>query len=294
MTQTPDLSVADALYAGDPAEFVAARDALVKQARVAKDRPLAEALKKLRRPTVGAWYLNVAVRDGLTSLRELLKLGVELRAAQAAHDFKKVVALGPRRADVERRVLADLAAHLRTLGVTASPAALEEVRSTLRAALTDAEAAAAVESGRLDRPLEYGAFGGFGEASASAQAEPEASERTEPEASERTEPEASGPEPAASSAPGEPTADDELAELERQAAEAAAALAKAREKRERAARERAIGEAEAAVAAAEAQAKEARAEHDRLAAELGAAAERLAIAEDALATAEAALARLAP
>lgn len=113
-----------------------------------KDRALADALKALRRPTAGAWYVNVASRARLTSLVEFLKLGRQLRAAQSALDFKTVVALGPRRAELERRVLSDLTAHLAHLGITASPAGPEEVRSTLRASLSDADAAAAVEAGR--------------------------------------------------------------------------------------------------------------------------------------------------
>ena len=153
------MPIADELYAGDPAEFVARRDALVKQARADKDRALADALKALRRPTFGAWYVNVASRARLTSLVEFLKLGRQLRAAQSALDFKTVVALGPRRAELERRVLSDLTAHLAHLGITASPAGLEEVRSTLRASLSDADASAAVEAGRLDRPLAYGDLG---------------------------------------------------------------------------------------------------------------------------------------
>jgi hypothetical protein len=143
---------------------------------------------------VGAWYVNLASRARLTALVEWQKLGRELRLAQAALDFNRVVALSPLRAELERRVLADLTAHLAALGIEASPAGLEEVRSTLRAALTDADAAAAVESGRLDKPLEYGSVGFDGFAVA-ADATPEPHEVPAPEP--EPEPEPPAPEPAA-------------------------------------------------------------------------------------------------
>ncbi len=279
MIEFPGLAeAADALYSADPADFVARRDALAKEARARKDRALAAAIGRLRRPTVGAWYVNLAVRAGLTSLRELLRLGRELRAAQADLDFARVVALGPRRADVERRVLADLRAHLAALGLTASPAALEEVRSTLRAALTDADAAAAVESGRLARPLEYGA--GMPLTTGSLP-------------DEAPMPEESAPEPV--SAPP----DDDLAELERQAAAAEAALAASRARleaaqaqRERLRARRALAAAEERLAAATFATASARAEHDRLATAHGAAAVRLEAAEAEQAAATAAVSAL--
>jgi len=149
-------AAADELYGGEPAAFVARRDELVKVARAAKDRPLAEAIKALRRPTVGAWYVNLASSGHLTALVDLLKLAHEVADAKASGDFKRLVALGPRRSDAERRVLSDLTAHLVTLSITPSQAALEEVRSTMRAALDDLDAAAAVASGRLAQGLAYG------------------------------------------------------------------------------------------------------------------------------------------
>ncbi len=262
MSEMPGLAeAADALYGGDPDDFVARRDALAKEARARKDRELAAAIKALRRPTVGAWFVNLAVRAGLTSLRELLRLGRELRAAQADLDFARVVALGSRRADVERRVLADLRAHLTHLGVAVSPAALEEVRSTLRAALTDADAAAAVEAGRLARPLEYGGLGALG-AVAAAEPELDAQADAEPDA----DADAADPQPAADpqqhaqpeaavtglAKPDEETGDDDLAELEREAAAAEAALAAVRARRERLLARCAVDEARQRLEAAEA------------------------------------------
>lgn len=154
----PDARV-DALYAGDPAAFVAARDALAKELRAGGDREAAARVKALRRPSVAAWYVNIAARASLVSLREWLALGASMREAQAGLDMAAVRSLSAGRAALENRVIRDLTAHLRTLGASVSAPALDEVRDTLRAALADAAAAELVASGRLERALSYGGFG---------------------------------------------------------------------------------------------------------------------------------------
>ena len=149
----------DDLFAGDPSGFVAARDALAKSLRAAGDREGAATVKALRRPSVAAWYVNVAARASLVSLREWLALGASLRAAQAEPDMARVRSLGAGRAALENRGVRDLTAHLGALGVAVSAPAIEEVRATLRAALADEAAADLVSAGRLERALSYGGFG---------------------------------------------------------------------------------------------------------------------------------------
>lgn len=275
-------AAADELYGADPDGFVERREALAKAARLAKDRPLAAAIKALRRPTLGAWYVNLAARAPLASLVEALKLGRELRDAQARLDFRRVVELGPRRAELERRVLRDLTAHLAALGVTATPAALEEVRSTLRAALADADAAAAVQSGRLARPLAYGEPGdGLTAALAAAAGAAEAAVAGD------------------GAAPAGPTGDDdELAALDREAAAAEAALRESqaaleavRARRERLAAERGREAARRRLAEAERTLLRTRDARDALAARLADAEAALGAAERAAAAARAELDR---
>lgn len=152
-------AVADELYGGDPSGFVSLRDARAKEARASGDRELATAIKALRRPSVSAWYVNAAARASLVSLREWLTLGRDLRAASEGLDAVRLRELSGRRSRLESRVVADIAAHVGALGAVASPVALDEVRSTLRAALSDERAALAVAAGRLDRALSYGGFG---------------------------------------------------------------------------------------------------------------------------------------
>jgi hypothetical protein len=166
-------AVGEELYGGAPADFVARRDELAKQARSDGDRELAAAIKALRRPTVGAWYLNLAMRAGLTSLRELLDLGRELRQTQAAGDFAALRDLAARRGPLVTRVLRDLTAHLAQVGVNTTGPGLEEVRTTLGAALADPAVDDQVRAGRLDRAHSYG---GFGEVEMAVLATPKAEE----------------------------------------------------------------------------------------------------------------------
>lgn len=175
VTQEPELaSLTDELYAGPPAEFVARRDELVKQARAAGDRALAARIRALRRPSVGAWYLNTAARAGLTSLRELLHLGEQLREAQAGGDFAGLRELAQSRGPLVSRVVRDLGAHLAQVGTVATAAGLEEVRATLASALAEPEVAEELQRGRLDRPHHYSGFGQLPVAPSTPAAEPSA------------------------------------------------------------------------------------------------------------------------
>src|SRR3712207_8302046 len=69
------------LYVLPPTDFVAARNELVRQARAAGSREIAERLQRLRRPTRSAWLVNLLARD-TTAMRRLSTLGRELRDAQ--------------------------------------------------------------------------------------------------------------------------------------------------------------------------------------------------------------------
>ena len=236
----PDARV-DALYAGDPAAFVAARDALAKELRAGGDREAAARVKALRRPSVAAWYVNIAARASLVSLREWLALGASMREAQAGLDMAAVRSLSAGRAALENRVIRDLTAHLRTLGASVSAPALDEVRGTLRAALADAAAAELVASGRLERALSYG---GFGEVDLSAALAAMAQARAaagEDDAEPEREPDHPEPEP-------EQEPDPALV----------AAVDEARERRDRA--DDAVARAEAALAVAQRELREAKQE----------------------------------
>jgi hypothetical protein len=152
-------AAADELYALEPGEFVAARDAKVKAARAAGDRALATAIGKLRRPTASAWAVNLLARQRPDRLDDLVELGSELRAAQ-----ERLAGAELRRLSEQRRAvvaeLADAAAALAAeRGHPPSEANRREIEATLDAALADADAGDAARSRRLTVALSYAGMG---------------------------------------------------------------------------------------------------------------------------------------
>lgn len=152
--------VADALYAGGPADFVRHRDEAVKEARTAGDRDLAIAIGKLRRPTVGAWLANLLAHLHATELAELLTLGADMRDAQAQLDAASLRELGKRRQEVVRGLVATAKATASELGESAGAPAVAELEATLAAVVADPDAADQLRSGRLTTGLSYAGFGG--------------------------------------------------------------------------------------------------------------------------------------
>ena len=161
------------LYALTPAEFTGRRAELVAAARAAGDREAGRAIAAQRRPTVAAWLVNLLVRDQQPGrsgsdggsrdqgdrLADLLRLGVDLRAAQAALD-------GARIRELSRQRPALLGALVQRARELAGPAGQQvgagvqrELEETLAAAVADDRAAQAVSSGLLTRALAYAGIG---------------------------------------------------------------------------------------------------------------------------------------
>ena len=152
----------DDLYAIDPEEFVAERDRLVRDLK-RTDPDEAARVKKLRKPTVAAWAINVVAREHGTEVAALLAAGDRLRAAQEKALRGDAGAL--RTATEERRAavarVADLAAEV--LGDRASAQA-SAVSATLEAATVDEGVADLVRAGTLDKERSAAAAGfGFGD-----------------------------------------------------------------------------------------------------------------------------------
>jgi hypothetical protein len=137
---------------------VPARDALARSLRAA-DRSAAEAVRKLRKPTVAAWGLNSVARADPAAVDDLLAAGDVLRAAQEA--ALRGDAAGLRSAtEARRRAVGALAARVAEL-LGSAPAG---VAATLEAATVDPEVGALLRAGRLDRERSAAAAGfGFGE-----------------------------------------------------------------------------------------------------------------------------------
>ena len=122
------------LYSTPPADFVAARNQLVKDRRAAKDREAAAALGKLRKPSLADWALNVvAVRHG-DDVAAFLDAAGTVRDAQAA-------AIEGRKGPDIRSALRDLREH--------SGQVLSRAQEVLAEAGRDAGAEAGVVASRL-------------------------------------------------------------------------------------------------------------------------------------------------
>jgi hypothetical protein len=147
------------LYALPPAEFTAARDELAKQARTAGQRDDAALIKKLTRPTVSAWLVNQLVRAAPGSMDRVYELGEALLAAQQELAGDRLRELSVQRRQLIAELMPEVSGVAADAGVTASPAALDEVRATLEAALADAGARDAVRTGQLTRALSYAGIG---------------------------------------------------------------------------------------------------------------------------------------
>lgn len=169
----------DELYAVAPGEFVSLRDEYAGRARAAGDKQAAASIRAARRPTVSAWLLNLLSREQPAELAELLDIGARLRGDADSTDSPG--RSGPsepvdvRQLSARRRELTDaLVSAVERLagdrGVATSADGLREVRTTLDAALVDAEVAATVRRGRLQKTT---AYAGFGPALAFAPAEPD-------------------------------------------------------------------------------------------------------------------------
>ncbi|WP_217614196.1 hypothetical protein [Cellulomonas sp. GbtcB1] len=142
--------VAADLYGVPPAGFTGARTAAVKAARSGGERDLARAVGALRKPSSAAAAVNLLVRERPDDLGALLDLGVRIREAQAALAGADLRAL---HAEQQRAVGAAADAALALLGGGAGGAVRGQVEATLRAAMGDPDAAAAVATGLLVRDL---------------------------------------------------------------------------------------------------------------------------------------------
>ena len=146
------------LYVLPPTDFVAARNDLVRQARAAGSRDIAERLQQLRRPTRSAWLVNLLASDS-AAMQRLSALGRQLRDAQTGLAAAELRSLAEQR----RRLIADLIeraqAYADEAGVRLTATVLSEVQATLQAALVDLAGAMMIRNGRLVRPLSHSGFG---------------------------------------------------------------------------------------------------------------------------------------
>lgn len=141
--------IADELYGLPPEAFTAARNTHAKAAKDAGDRHLADAVKALRKPTAGAWAVNQLVRHQPGEVDSLLDLGIRLRAAQGTVGAADLRALDEQRRQLTRAVAAQAVSIATGGGRTVSGQVAAAVEETLRSAMVDPDAGAALATGRL-------------------------------------------------------------------------------------------------------------------------------------------------
>jgi hypothetical protein len=151
--------VADELYGLSPAEFTAARDDQARQARASGQRDEAAAIKKLARPTASAWLVNQLARTDPDAIARLVVVGAALEEAQRNLVGERLRELSTERRQVINDLLPRAMDIARQAGQPASAATMGEVRGTLEAALVDAGARTAVQSGCLTKALAYAGLG---------------------------------------------------------------------------------------------------------------------------------------
>jgi hypothetical protein len=259
----------DRLYGVPLDEFVADRDEVAKRLRREGDREAADQVKRLRKPSAGAWALNQAVRRRRKETDALLAAGERLREAhEALLSGGDPAAL--REAMQEERALAsalaDCAEAIASETGKSGPALRERVRSTLHAAAVDEEAREELAAGRFVREREAAGLGPFGAGAAPAPA----AGATKRAPAKRGRAGAAGRGRAAArdgGRSGTAAKPDRSAAAREEAAE--------KERRER------LAEAERTVEEAQAALEEAEAAHADTAGELQAAREAVGAAEDA-------------
>lgn len=150
--------VAAELYGLPLDEFTAARDERAKELRADGERTAATAVRALRRPSTAAWAVNQLVRARREEVEQVLDLGAALREAQAALAGDELRALRKQQQQLVAAVVRQTRAVARERGQRLSDTVQREVEATLKAAMADVDAAAAVRSGLLLRSLENTGF----------------------------------------------------------------------------------------------------------------------------------------
>jgi len=155
----------DELFAADPKEFTAVRDALARDLKAAERAEEAAAVKSLRKPTVAVTAVNRVARTHAEQVAALVEIGEDLAALQASRS-------------PDRDELRDLTRQRRTLLVeltelaaatTERPdSARSSITATLDTASLDAQLRDDLQRGRLTHELSPAARFVLGDDDASA------------------------------------------------------------------------------------------------------------------------------
>lgn len=141
--------VARELYGLPLKEFTKTRNARAKEIRSSGNRDLAKQVARLAKPTTAAWLLNMLVRRHDDEVEQVLSLGVQLREAQANLEGDQLRELDRERRKLTAAVTRQAKALGAGLGQKVSDQVAGEMEETLRAAMADAQGAAALSTGLL-------------------------------------------------------------------------------------------------------------------------------------------------
>jgi hypothetical protein len=143
------------LYSTPPDDFLAKRTELVAEAKRQGDAATAQAIGRLRKPTVAAWIVNAYAIANPELVTQLTDIGDQLRHAQDSLQVEQLRALAGERRALTAGLAKDALRHAGR--ATASAALHDEVASTFDAAVADPAVAASLGS------LQHGEqFSGFG------------------------------------------------------------------------------------------------------------------------------------
>jgi hypothetical protein len=120
---------------------------------------LASSLKKLRKPSVGAWLANVLVLEQPSDVERLVGLGFELREPKRKLEGKHIRSVSKEKSAAVSKLVRDAKARASRAGQPVSAAASEELEATLEAAFADPHAAGSLLEGHLGTGLHYSGLG---------------------------------------------------------------------------------------------------------------------------------------
>lgn len=146
-------AVLDELYTTPPSDFVARRETLAAAAKTAGRADDARRIHAARRPTLAAWAANLLLRSKPEESRQFLELGQALREAYHALDADGLKDLSAQRRRVVSALSRQTAQLAREAGHRLSESVLQDLEATLRAILTDSDAADRWAGGRLVNAL---------------------------------------------------------------------------------------------------------------------------------------------
>ncbi|CAN5165118.1 hypothetical protein BH09ACT8_BH09ACT8_09690 [soil metagenome] len=146
----------DQLYGAKPEDFTSLRATLAVAAKKRGDVLESKRISSCRKPTTGAWVLNMLARSG-DATKRLADLGERLRTAHAARDGDAIRALSAaQRKLIDALIREGLAAVELT---TPSAALRDDITGTLQAAIADPDVLARL--GTLAKAERWSGFGEF-------------------------------------------------------------------------------------------------------------------------------------